>query len=143
MTSLLVRNVKPEVLERLKAQARDHGRSLQAEVATILEEHAPPAEDHYAALRQRLAAIRAATRPSAAFDAVAAIREDRDSEDHGRSENEAYWASLNEEERDRQMKEGAELARRFREAYEARPRARSHGTEGDPPWLPESVLHAD
>jgi antitoxin FitA len=40
MAQILVRNLSPEVIERLKAQAREHGRSLQAEVQRILEEAA-------------------------------------------------------------------------------------------------------
>jgi plasmid stability protein len=38
MAQILVRNLEPEVVERLKEQARNNGRSLQAEVAQILRE---------------------------------------------------------------------------------------------------------
>lgn len=38
MSQLLVRDLAPETVERLKAQASLHGRSLQAEVKRILEE---------------------------------------------------------------------------------------------------------
>ncbi len=44
MPDLLVQNVRAEVMERLKARAREHRRSLQAEVLAILEEQAGPDE---------------------------------------------------------------------------------------------------
>ena len=37
MSQVLVRSLDPPVLERLKARARRHGRSLQAELKAILE----------------------------------------------------------------------------------------------------------
>ena len=37
MPQVLVRSLDPPVLERLKARARRHGRSLQAELKAILE----------------------------------------------------------------------------------------------------------
>ena len=40
MPQMLVRDLDPETLERLKARARAHGRSLQKEVKSILEEAA-------------------------------------------------------------------------------------------------------
>ena len=36
MTSLLVRNIEPELVERLRRQARAHGRSIEAEHRAIL-----------------------------------------------------------------------------------------------------------
>jgi len=41
MTDVLVRDLDSEVLERLKARAKQHGRSLQGEVKAILEAAAP------------------------------------------------------------------------------------------------------
>ena len=41
MAEILVRNLDPEVVTRLKARARFHGRSLQKEIKLILEESAP------------------------------------------------------------------------------------------------------
>jgi antitoxin FitA len=38
MAQILVRNLEPEVVERLKERARIRGHSLQAEVAQILRE---------------------------------------------------------------------------------------------------------
>ncbi len=37
MSQLLVRDLDPETIDRLKARARSHGRSLQGEVKAILE----------------------------------------------------------------------------------------------------------
>lgn len=37
MSQVLVRSLEPAILERLKARARRHGRSLQAELKAILE----------------------------------------------------------------------------------------------------------
>jgi plasmid stability protein len=37
MSQVLVRDLDPPILERLKARARRHGRSLQAELKEILE----------------------------------------------------------------------------------------------------------
>ncbi len=38
MPQVLIRNVDRDILNRLKVQASTHGRSLQAELKTILEE---------------------------------------------------------------------------------------------------------
>ena len=40
MTQLLIRDMQAETVQRLKARARRHGRSLQGEVKVILEEAA-------------------------------------------------------------------------------------------------------
>jgi hypothetical protein len=41
MAQILVRDLDPEVIGRLKARARRHGRSLQGEIKAILEAAAP------------------------------------------------------------------------------------------------------
>lgn len=41
MSDVLVRDLAPEILERLKTRAKGHGRSLQGEVKAILEAAAP------------------------------------------------------------------------------------------------------
>jgi plasmid stability protein len=41
MPHILVRDLDPNTIERLKASARQHGRSLQGEVKAILEETVP------------------------------------------------------------------------------------------------------
>lgn len=40
MAQMLIRNIDPKAVERLKRQAKAHGRSLQAEARTILESNA-------------------------------------------------------------------------------------------------------
>ncbi len=41
MAEILVRDLDPEIVDRLKARARLHGRSLQKEIKLILEESTP------------------------------------------------------------------------------------------------------
>jgi plasmid stability protein len=41
MAQVLVRQLSEQVVARLKKRAREHGRSLQSEVKTILEEAVP------------------------------------------------------------------------------------------------------
>jgi antitoxin FitA len=40
MAQILIRKLDPATVERLKARARQHGRSLQAEAAAILKQEA-------------------------------------------------------------------------------------------------------
>lgn len=81
MAQLLVRNVDDNVVERLKAAAARHHRSLEAEVRNLLQEHTQrsQASDNYLA---RLATLRAAVlaeHDSKPFsDSAELIREDRD-----------------------------------------------------------------
>lgn len=44
MAQVLVRQLNEQVVERLKKRAKEHGRSLQSEVKTILEEGVPDYE---------------------------------------------------------------------------------------------------
>ena len=44
MAQLLIRQLDDKLVERLKKQAKEHGRSLQSEVKTILEEAVPDYE---------------------------------------------------------------------------------------------------
>jgi len=59
MAQILVRNVDPKAVERLKARARRHGRSLQSEVKILLERAAGVGAEEIAAMldgwRKRLA----------------------------------------------------------------------------------------
>jgi len=41
MPHILVRDLNPNTIERLKSRAKQHGRSLQGEVKAILEETVP------------------------------------------------------------------------------------------------------
>jgi len=57
MAQVLVRQLNDKVVDRLKKRAREHGRSLQSEVKTILEEAVPDYEGAWRridALRKRL-----------------------------------------------------------------------------------------
>jgi hypothetical protein len=65
-----------DVVERLKKRARKHGRSLQSEVKTILEEAVPD----YEAAWKRIERFRKRLEQSgrAFSDSAALIREDRD-----------------------------------------------------------------
>ncbi len=75
MAEILVRDIDPKVVQRLKARAREHGRSLQKEVKLILEESAPATRSEILALlnnwRDRLSG-RTFT------DSADLIREDRE-----------------------------------------------------------------
>ena len=44
MAQVLVRQLNDKLVERLKKRAKEHGRSLQSEVKTILEEAVPDYE---------------------------------------------------------------------------------------------------
>ena len=75
MTHLLVRSLDPAAVDRLKKQAKQHGRSLQAEAKAILE--AQPALDPAEALK--LAdRIRRSFRGRRFGDSAALIREECD-----------------------------------------------------------------
>ncbi len=62
MAQVLVRNLEGAVVERLKARARRHGRSLQAELKSVLEQaagvNAEEARALAARIRRRLAGRR-------------------------------------------------------------------------------------
>jgi len=77
MAQVLVRNLEDKVVARLKKRARTRGRSLQAEVKTILEEAAKEAPRDFwkeaDRIRQQL------KRSGRKFsDSAALLREDRD-----------------------------------------------------------------
>ncbi len=74
MPDILVRNLAPETVKRLKARARRHGRSLQSEAKIVLEDAAG------ASVEEVLAAARDwRTKLGRRFDdSVDLIRQDRD-----------------------------------------------------------------
>jgi plasmid stability protein len=76
MAQVLVRQLNDEVVDRLKKRAKEHGRSLQSEVKTILEDAVPDYERAWKridSLRLRL------KRSSRKFsDSAGLIRGDRD-----------------------------------------------------------------
>jgi len=77
MAQVLVRNLNDKVVARLKKRAKNRGRSLQAEVKTILEEAAKDVPEDFwkeaDRIRKQLGRSGRKFSDSAAF-----IREDRD-----------------------------------------------------------------
>jgi plasmid stability protein len=76
MAQILVRQLDPEVVERLKVHARENGRSLEAEVRAVLRDIADRRTRTESA--KAAAALRAELASRPATDSVALIREDRD-----------------------------------------------------------------
>jgi len=76
MAQVLVRQLNGKVVARLKKRAKEHGRSLQSEVKTILEEAVPD----YEGARKRIEGLRKRLRRSGRkfSDRAGLIREDRD-----------------------------------------------------------------
>jgi plasmid stability protein len=76
MAQVLVRRLDSKVVVRLKKRAREHGRSLQSEVKTILEEAVPD----YEAAWKRIERFRKRLHKSGRRFSNSAdlIREDRD-----------------------------------------------------------------
>lgn len=75
MAQILVRNLDESVIERLKARARNNGRSLEAEVRQILMQSA---KVDMAASRRRIMEIRKKMQGRSFTDSVELIREDRE-----------------------------------------------------------------
>ena len=76
MAQVLVRQLDEKVVERLKKRAKQHGRSLQSEVKTILEEAVPD----YEAAWKRIERFRKRLSESGRrfSDSADLIREDRE-----------------------------------------------------------------
>ncbi len=76
MAQVLVRQLDDKVVDRLKKRAKEHGRSLQSEVKTILEEAVPD----YEAAWKRIDGFRKRLKKSGRkfSDSAALVREDRD-----------------------------------------------------------------
>jgi plasmid stability protein len=75
MANLLLRNLDDEVLRELKAAAKAHGRSLQAEIHDVLRNASSRRRAETRRLSTRwLKRLRATTQS----DSAASIREDRD-----------------------------------------------------------------
>jgi antitoxin FitA len=77
MPEVLVRNLEEAVVERLKARARDNGRSLQAELKLILEQAARPAPARPSRAEYRALAVRASLADQPQTDSAALLAEDR------------------------------------------------------------------
>lgn len=74
MATVLVRHLDPAMVRRLKARAKRHGRSLQAELKQILEQAATPEMPDW---RKRIDALRAQFAGRRFTDSTALIRRDR------------------------------------------------------------------
>jgi antitoxin FitA len=75
MTQVLVRDVEPQVLDKLKARARQNGRSLEAELRLILRQ---AAGEPASSLLPEVERVRAMFAGRAFSDSAALLREDRD-----------------------------------------------------------------
>jgi plasmid stability protein len=78
MAQILVRNLDDDVVARLKAQAKENGRSLQAQAKSILERAASQPKVDMATARGMCEAFRKRFRGRDFPDSVDLIREDRD-----------------------------------------------------------------
>ncbi|MFA5844427.1 MAG: Arc family DNA-binding protein [Coriobacteriia bacterium] len=74
--NFLLRNMDPELMEQMRRRAKEHGRSLQAEIQTTLRRSL--AREKRAAFLEQVDRFLDETRGREAFDATAAIRHDRD-----------------------------------------------------------------
>lgn len=74
MAQVLVRDLDDKVIERLKARAQQHGRSLQVELKTILEQ---AARNDLEAARQAAERLRRKLAGRKFSDSAALIAEDR------------------------------------------------------------------
>ena len=76
MAQVLVRQLNDKVVDRLKKRAKEHGRSLQSEVKTILEEAVPDYEGAW----KRIDSLRLRLKRSGRkfSDSAGLVREDRD-----------------------------------------------------------------
>lgn len=75
MPQILIRDVAPDTLERLKERARRNGRSLQAHLIGILEREA---QFTWEEAVERADQIRTRLGPRPHLDSAALIREDRE-----------------------------------------------------------------
>jgi len=75
MANVLVRDLDAEVLKRLKAAAKAHGRSLQAEIHDVLER---ASTRNLAETRRLSAQWLKRLRSSSHSDSAVMVREDRD-----------------------------------------------------------------
>lgn len=76
MAQVLVRQLDDKIVDRLKKRAKEHGRSLQSEVKTILEDAVPDYEGAW----KRIEGLRKRLEKSGRkfSDSAALIGEDRD-----------------------------------------------------------------
>ena len=77
MGTLTIRNLDDRVIERLEAQARNNGRSLEGEIRHMLTERADR-RLRIAAFRERTRELASATAGTSQTDSAALLRADRD-----------------------------------------------------------------
>lgn len=79
VTNLQVRNVPDEIMDALREEASEHGRSVQQHVLTVLDEHTSGTR-----LRSLFARLDSALEdePVLTTDPADAVRADRDASDH-------------------------------------------------------------
>ena len=75
MAQVLIRNLRDDVLEAHRARAKAHGRSLEQELRTLIENSAPYTPEERLAVALRFQSL---TPPGPRSDPAALIREDRD-----------------------------------------------------------------
>jgi antitoxin FitA len=76
MASVLVRDLDPAVIERLKARAQEHGRSLQKELKAVLEQAA--AQGTWAEAQSSIERVRKRFAGREFSDSTELIREERE-----------------------------------------------------------------
>ena len=76
MAQVLVRQLDDKLVERLKKRAKEHGRSLQSEVKTILEEAVPDYEGAWKRIAKLKKTLKQEGRTFS--DSTSLIREERD-----------------------------------------------------------------
>lgn len=76
MAQVLVRQLDNKIVVRLKKRAKEHGRSLQSEVKTILEDAVPDYEGAWKRIEGLCKRLRRSGRKFS--DSATIIREDRD-----------------------------------------------------------------
>ena len=76
MAQVLVRQLNDEVVDRLKKRAKEHGRSLQSEVKTILEDAVPDYERAWKRIDSFRLRLKRSSRKFS--DSAGLIRGDRD-----------------------------------------------------------------
>jgi antitoxin FitA len=76
MASVLVRDLDPAVIDRLKARAEEHGRSLQKELKAVLEQAA--AQGTWGEARSSIERVRKRFTDREFSDSTDLIREERD-----------------------------------------------------------------
>ncbi|MCC7346610.1 MAG: ribbon-helix-helix protein, CopG family [Variibacter sp.] len=77
MTDLLVRDIDPDVYERLRKAAKAQGKSLSQAVRDMLAEQVKPSKEEIWAEADRIRAMS----PYSGIDSTDLIREDRDNDE--------------------------------------------------------------